>query len=205
MIDFNDAAPPSTPASESQREAIRAALLGRLESVLLTLFPAGKVRRGKFLIGDILGSPGDSLEIVLQGEKAGLWTDRATGDGGDIFDLIAAHGGMDVHADFPRVLDAAADLLGRTPPTPTRKTRKEAPVDDLQNLNFLDGKFQKGETFGITTKVHPGDAEANLRMIREAKRRADGDDQLAAPQLLGVAQPGERSLDRLFEIGRAHV
>jgi putative DNA primase/helicase len=43
------------------------------------MFPAGKKRRGKFLIGDILGSPGDSLEVVLEGEKAGLWTDRATG------------------------------------------------------------------------------------------------------------------------------
>jgi len=31
-----------------------------------------------------MGEPGDSLEVVLDGEKAGLWTDRATGDGGDI-------------------------------------------------------------------------------------------------------------------------
>ena len=46
---------------------------------------------GKFHIGDIFGSPGDSLEIVLDGDKAGLWTDRATGDGGDIFDLLARH------------------------------------------------------------------------------------------------------------------
>ena len=81
--------------------------------MLSALFPAGKKRSGKFLIGDVLGSPGDSLEVVLDGEKAGLWTDRATGDGGDIFDLIAAHLGIDVHADFPRVLARGADLLGR--------------------------------------------------------------------------------------------
>jgi putative DNA primase/helicase len=54
----------------------------------------------------VLGSPGDSLEVVLDGEKAGLWTDRATGDGGDIFALIAAHLGIGVLHDFPRVLDA---------------------------------------------------------------------------------------------------
>jgi putative DNA primase/helicase len=76
-------------------------LLARLESVLFTLFPAGKKRRGKFLIGDVLGSPGDSLEVVLDGEKAGLWTDRATGDGGDIFDLIAAYLGYRRLHDFP--------------------------------------------------------------------------------------------------------
>jgi hypothetical protein len=46
---------------ESQRDEIRAELIARLESVLTTMFPAGKKRRGKFLIGDILGSPGDSL------------------------------------------------------------------------------------------------------------------------------------------------
>ena len=63
----------------------------------------------------MLGSPGDSLEVVLTGDKVGLWTDRATGDGGDIFDLIAAARGIDPVADFPRLLDAAADLAGRVP------------------------------------------------------------------------------------------
>ncbi|MFZ5557502.1 MAG: hypothetical protein ACOZDY_12415, partial [Pseudomonadota bacterium] len=113
MLDFNDTAPaPEIPASE-RREAVRAALLARLESVLFTLFPAGKKRRGKFVIGDVLGSPGDSLEVVLDGDKAGLWTDRATGDGGDVFHLIGAHFGVDVQGDFARVLDLAEDLVGR--------------------------------------------------------------------------------------------
>jgi putative DNA primase/helicase len=88
MLDFNDTSPAENRAGERQRherDEIRTELLARLESVLTTMFPAGKKRRGKFLIGDILGSPGDSLEVVLEGEKAGLWTDRATGDGGDIF------------------------------------------------------------------------------------------------------------------------
>lgn len=79
--------------------------------MLATLFPAGKTRRGKFLIGDVLGSPGDSLEVVLDGERAGLWTDRATGDGGDIFSLIAGHLAVSIHTDFNHVLDAAAILL----------------------------------------------------------------------------------------------
>lgn len=136
MIDFNDTATPTENkprvVSDTEREELRTELLARLESVLFTLFPAGKKRRGKFLIGDVLGSPGDSLEVVLEGEKAGLWTDRATGDGGDIFDLIACHLALSVHADFNRVLDAAADLLGRARSTPARKGKKQtAPVDEL--------------------------------------------------------------------------
>jgi len=135
MIDFNDdgdlAATPRTGNGDHQREEIRAALLARLESVLLSIFPAGKVRRGKFHIGDVLGSPGDSLEIVLDSEKAGLWTDRATGDGGDIFDLIARYLAVDVHTDFARVLQYASDLTGRASPAPLRKAKREVPVDDL--------------------------------------------------------------------------
>ena len=62
MMDFNDVTPAPSPSTEGNREEIRASLLSRLESVLMAMFPAGKVKRGKFLIGDILGSPGDSLE-----------------------------------------------------------------------------------------------------------------------------------------------
>ena len=111
MIDFNDTSIVESGDREVERESIRADLIARLESVLATMFPAGKKRKGKFLIGDALGSPGDSLEVVLDGEKAGLWTDRATGDGGDIFTLIGGHFGIDVHADFHRVLEQSTDLL----------------------------------------------------------------------------------------------
>lgn len=73
MIDYNNdldtSSSPRSDKPDQQREEIRAAVLGRLEPVLFTLFPAGKVRRGKFHIGDILGSPGDSLESVIDGEK----------------------------------------------------------------------------------------------------------------------------------------
>ncbi|NMQ29154.1 hypothetical protein E4Q23_16135 [Candidatus Accumulibacter phosphatis] len=134
MIDLND--PLDTCASpqklqESDRDELRAGLLARLESVLLVLFPAGVVRHGRFLIGDVFGNPGESLEVVLTGEKAGLWTDRATGDGGDLFALIAAHRGIDARTHFPRVLETARELLGRAPAALPTRRRKEAPVDDL--------------------------------------------------------------------------
>ncbi|WP_273390185.1 hypothetical protein [Thermomonas hydrothermalis] len=135
MIDFNALPdPPADADPTARREEIRAALLARLESVLFTLFPAGKKRRGKFVIGDVLGSPGDSLEVVLDGDKAGLWTDRAEGSGGDVFHLIGAHFGVDVHGDFARVLDLAEDLVGRALTAPPRKAAKKAPVDDLGRL-----------------------------------------------------------------------
>ncbi len=132
MLDFNDAPAELPPDPGVTRESLRTDLVARMDSILATLFPAGKKRKGKFLIGDVLGSPGESLEVVLDGEKAGLWTDRATGDGGDIFDLIAAYLSVDAHTDFPRVMQHAADLLGQAPAATSRKTKKkEAPLDDL--------------------------------------------------------------------------
>ena len=131
MMDFNDAIPAPSANEDSRREEIRASLLSKLESVLTMMFPAGKVKRGKFYIGDILGSPGDSLEIVLTGEKAGLWTDRENGSGGDQYDLIGGHYGINVQTDFPAVLAKAADLAGAATPIPARKREVEAPTDDL--------------------------------------------------------------------------
>ncbi|MBK7024014.1 MAG: hypothetical protein IPH41_11080 [Sulfuritalea sp.] len=131
MIDLNQSDGSAPPNPDSERDTVRADLICRLESVLAALYPAGKVRKGQFLIGDVLGSPGDSLEVVLAGDKAGLWTDRATGDGGDIFDLIARQHQIDARGDFPRVMRWARDLTGRAGLSPARKPRREALIDDL--------------------------------------------------------------------------
>ena len=209
MLDFNDA-PAELPADHDvTRESIRADLVERLESVLATLFPAGKKRKGKFLIGDVLGSPGDSLEVVLDGEKAGLWTDRATGDGGDIFDLIAAHLGADVQADFPRVLQHAADLLGQSPPTPARKSKKEAPVDELgpatAKWDYLDAD---GHLIAVVYRYDPPGQKKQFRPW-DAKRRKmappDPRPLFNQPGIKDAAQvvlvEGEKCAQALIDVG----
>jgi putative DNA primase/helicase len=173
MIDFNDVPKSPVPKNRAaERDEIRAELMARLSDVLITLFPAGKQRRGKFLIGDVLGSPGDSLEVVLEGEKAGLWTDRATGDGGDVYALIAAHLSIDVLGDFPRVLDAAADLLGRSRSAPVRKAnKKDMPVDELgpatAKWDYLDAQ---GHLIAVVYRYDPPGQKKQFRPW-DAKRR----------------------------------
>jgi len=209
MLDFNDA-PAELPVDlDVTRESIRADLVARLESVLATLFPAGKKRKGKFLIGDVLGSPGDSLEVVLDGEKAGLWTDRATGDGGDIFDLIAAHLGADVQTDFPRVLQHAADLLGQSPPTPARKSKKEAPVDELgpatAKWDYLDAD---GHLIAVVYRYDPPGQKKQFRPW-DAKRRKmappDPRPLFNQPGIKDAAQvvlvEGEKCAQALIDVG----
>lgn len=129
-LDFNDEVLPRNP-DPSAREAIRRALLDQLESVLMQLCPAGTIKGGKFLIGDVQGNPGDSLEVVLHGPKAGLWTDRATGQGGDIFALIGACRTLHLQHEFPKVLVAAHDLLGQSHARPSPRRKTDTPIDDL--------------------------------------------------------------------------
>ncbi|CAJ0888646.1 hypothetical protein R1479_04557 [Ralstonia mannitolilytica] len=211
MLDFNDTQTPVPRDLNAEREAIRAELRARLESVLAALFPAGRKRGGKFLTGDVLGSPGDSLEIVLEGDKAGLWTDRATGDGGDIFTLIAAHLGIDAHANFPRVLDAATELLGRAPATPARKSKKEAPVDDLgpatAKWDYLDAS---GKLIAVVYRYDPPGRKKEFRPWDARRRKMAPPDprplynqpgMTSATQVVLVE--GEKCAQALIDIGVA--
>ena len=209
MIDFNDTAPPLASNRETEREELRTALLARLESVLITMFPAGKRRRGKFLIGDIFGSPGDSLEVVLEGEKAGLWTDRANNSGGDIYALIGGHCGIHVHSDFPRVLDAAADLLGRSRSVPVRRTKKAAPVDDLgpatAKWDYLDAAghliavVYRYDPPGQKKQFRPWDAKRRKMAPPEPRPLYNQPGMSAAPQVVLVE--GEKCAQALIDAG----
>ena len=111
MLDFNDPAQEvfrksnaSKTDSAREKDEIRQALLERLITLIAEIWPAGKRRNSKYLVGDVMGGPGDSLELLLSGPKAGLWTDRATGEGGDIFDLIARYYQLNIQTNFPDVL-----------------------------------------------------------------------------------------------------
>jgi hypothetical protein len=52
--------------------------------------PAGKKRKGQIPHRRRAGQPRRQPRGRARWREGGLWTDRATGDGGDIFDLIAA-------------------------------------------------------------------------------------------------------------------
>jgi hypothetical protein len=88
FFDFNDAADIATLPRYDKNE-LRSRLLDQLETMLLYLFPHGKHRGSRFLVGNLQGEPGDSLVIELAGEKGGVWIDFATGESGDVLTLWA--------------------------------------------------------------------------------------------------------------------
>ncbi len=142
MLDFNDApggkarkAPEDGATAAREKDEIRAALNDQLPLLALDIWPSGKRRQNKYLVGDVMGGPGDSLELLLSGPKAGLWTDRATDEGGDILDLIARYYNLDVQAQFPQVLERARSWLGRVSTMPasavSESKAKPPAVDEL--------------------------------------------------------------------------
>ena len=68
----------------------------RALSLCNTLFPDGRVEGQEFKVGSVSGEPGRSLSVYLNGERAGNWTDFATGEGGDMIDLIMQAHRMDI-------------------------------------------------------------------------------------------------------------
>lgn len=136
MLDFNDA--PLQVKWDAidlrqERQRIRDRLLADLPAFLQWVFPQGTVRGRKFHVGNLAGDPGDSLEIELEGDKAGVGYDHATGEAGDVFDFLARREGLDTQRDFRQVLIAAerwlgGDWLALTPPP---KRVKAPPLDEL--------------------------------------------------------------------------
>jgi P4 family phage/plasmid primase-like protien len=59
------------------------------ERICRHFFGRGKKNGLEWKLGDVGGAPGDSLGVQLAGERAGLWHDRATGEGGKLRKLIA--------------------------------------------------------------------------------------------------------------------
>ncbi len=208
MLDFNEQ-PKGEPESRAGRDEVLSDLLSKMESVLLTLYPAGKVRHGKFFVGDVLGSPGDSLEVVLEGEKSGLWTDRATGQGGDLFDLIAAHHHLDAHADFPKVLEIAAGLSGSAQAKPSRKSRRSAPTDDLgpatAKWDYLD---RDGKLIAVVYRYDPPGRRKEFRPWDAKRRKMTPPEPRPLYNQPGIAQSaqvilveGEKCAQALMEMG----
>lgn len=153
-FDFSDAAPQgaaahapdwATATKRYERDDVLAAVRPRLESILGHLYPQGFAdpKARAFYVGDISGSPGQSLNINLQGERAGMWYDFATGEGGDIFKLWGAVRGLTSFADIVQDL---GDYTGASESTPRHAPKRKAPSGGdawgapVATYNYLDTK-----------------------------------------------------------------
>jgi len=141
-------------------------------------------REGRYwLVGDVENTPGRSLFVRLRGPEsgkgaAGKWTDAATGEHGDLLDLIAARERLTSLRD---TLDEARRFLSVPRPEPTREPQPSAPTGSPEAARrlFAMAKPVPG-TLGDTYLRNRGIADLRdntaLRFHSRCFYRGDEDD-----------------------------
>jgi hypothetical protein len=104
-------------------------LADRAEAVCRHYLSSGRREGGYWLVGDVRNTPGRSMYIRLKDSPKGLagkWTDAATGEHGDLLDVIRESCGL---IDFKDVADEARTFLSMPPPEPEpRERQRQSPA-----------------------------------------------------------------------------
>ena len=87
---------------------VKRLLAASAQSVAEHLLPGGRKDGHEWRAGSTGGEKGESLGVHLTGPKAGVWSDFATGEGGDLLDLWRAVKGC----ELGEALDQARSWLG---------------------------------------------------------------------------------------------
>lgn len=104
--------------------------LGRQAEAVCRHYLSNGRREGRYwLVGDVRNTPGRSMFVRLKGAEsgkgaAGKWTDAATGEHGDLLDVIRESRGL---LDFSDVADEARTFLSLPRPEPEPQSRRPAP------------------------------------------------------------------------------
>lgn len=118
------------------------------EGVATMLLPGARVHGGMLECGDVSGTPGKSLKVYLQGEKAGRWADYAGTEKGDLLDLWAATRNL----TLPEAIRQAKEWLGIQDEEPMRtKTFARPPAEHAE----LDAKGKAMNWLVDTRKIPP--------------------------------------------------
>jgi hypothetical protein len=107
------------------------ALAVRADQIVPQLLPSGKRAGNYWQAGDVGGGAGTSLYVHMAGVRRGHWRDAATGEHGDLLDLIAVQNRI----SLSEAMIKAEELLGgghfspiqpQKPAKPPRDTRRSA-------------------------------------------------------------------------------
>lgn len=108
--------------------ALSSGLARHTEAFCRHWFPEGRKVGNYWQMADVSGAKGRSLAVRLRshgGRQAGKWTDNATGEHGDLLDLLKHQ--LEPVA-YPDLLRQAADYLGEAPALPYEGTSADAPA-----------------------------------------------------------------------------
>ena len=104
-------------------------LADRAEAACRHYLSSGRREGGYWLVGDARNTPGRSMYVRLKDTPkgpAGKWTDAATGEHGDLLDVIRESCGL---VDFKDVAEEARTFLSMPPPEPEpRQHQRQSPA-----------------------------------------------------------------------------
>ena len=115
---------------------VKQQLASSAQSVAEMLLPGGRREGQEWRAGSVSGDKGDSLGVHLSGAKAGIWSDFATSEGGDLLDLWQACRGVGI-AD---AIDQARKWLGIERQQPYSEPRQAYTRPPKPNCTAPKGK-----------------------------------------------------------------
>ena len=151
--------------------------------------------------GSVAGERGQSLYVHLAGGRRGKWTDAATGEKGDLLDLIRAASG---HARMVDAMDEARAFLGGNPAAAREVGSAERPRADARRLQqFLhSGRGVGTETPAARYLRRRGLSSADAQDLRfhpGAWVQVDGETR-ALPALLAPVRTPDGTLEAVHRI-----
>jgi hypothetical protein len=148
-------------------------LAANAEAVCRHYLPNGR-RQGRYWhVGDVHGAPGRSLYVRLNSSGAGAagkWTDAATGEHGDLLDIIRISRGL---KSFPDAIDKARRFLGMPSKAPKREQRGKPRTSRRPEGSECSGQEPSAlELDGISATASNYDApvSTDLDLVNAARR-----------------------------------
>ncbi len=177
FMDFNDAEIVQLPNADGSRLSateIKQRLMAQLPAFIEYLLPNAQRYSDYYAVGDCSGAKGKSLNIAIEGDKAGLWHDFASGEHGDMFGLVQAN----QHMDFPESLRFIARWLGVEPmPVTQGKAVSKKTKTTVETLGPHTGKWDYHDPQGqLIACVYRYDTEDGKQFrpwdVKAGKHRA---------------------------------
>ena len=157
-------------------DALKRALLANAEAALAEWFPQGRLRGDEVMVGDLDGSPGDSLRANV---KTGVWRDFASDEpgGNNLFELFLRKTGQ----NFEQGYDELAPRYGlneSTARTVHQGRGTNSPSQAAPTMPVPDDAPEFNPPAGAPAVYDYRDLEGRLLYYRV---RTDNDDGNASP------------------------
>ena len=167
-------------------------LANRVHEFAPQLLPNGKRAGNYWQAGNAQGEAGTSLYLHLSGNKPGKWRDAATGEHGDMLDLIAEQNGK----SLKRAIPIALKMLGENPVGTPKSNRDDIDTIDTRKSALRLWRYSKklmtpygahGQAYfrqrGIILREHP-----DLRFHHAAWIHNDSGERIGLPAIIAAVR-----------------